>query len=306
MTAPYGGRGRDDVAEIRITPARDAEPFYDLDDPREESCVELDLRTGELSVQHYDADRSGTPSDVWHGHVRQIEVPAMSAQAYNELLEAIRRQAQAAVDAYSSGFDGSNTVAEFDGGYDEDEDGPAVLVALRQAVEENAWEPGGQRQMAWIEEATEEASDDLSDALDRVAAATPGLSWRWSGTDLEVERAYPSGSVYETRFSDAANELYAGDLSADEIEADVDAAIARWGVEEQEYLDDLAEDDDEDEDDEDGPDGGSGPDGDGPAPTTGGPAVDLEAPLHVATVPVRATQTARGPRQAHVRRQLKR
>jgi hypothetical protein len=72
--------------------------------------VALDLADGALSAD-YDGEVSGnTPESVYHGRVLRWEIPVLTAQAANELLDDLAAAAQRVLDGASIEWNGSSNV----------------------------------------------------------------------------------------------------------------------------------------------------------------------------------------------------
>lgn len=75
--------------------------------------VELDARTGHLTASFDPEVGSGTPTDVWNGHVVRWTIPPLRADAANRLLAEVAPLAERVVAGYSVRWDGNNHVAKF-------------------------------------------------------------------------------------------------------------------------------------------------------------------------------------------------
>ena len=66
---------------------REDELFFEMDNGRAPTYVDVDLTSREISVD-YQAS-SGTPGRVWHGFIRRFDIPLLTATAANRLMEQI-------------------------------------------------------------------------------------------------------------------------------------------------------------------------------------------------------------------------
>ncbi len=76
--------------------------------------VWLNCKTSKLGASHDSEIGNAVPFAVHHGHTRRFTIPALKAAPANELLEEIAPLAARVVAGYSSEWDGSNHVADFD------------------------------------------------------------------------------------------------------------------------------------------------------------------------------------------------
>lgn len=80
----------------------------------QDARVSLDCASGALTAETDPEIGNAVPVRQWHGHIRCWSIPALTADAANELLEEIEPLAQRVCDGYASRWDGSNHVADFD------------------------------------------------------------------------------------------------------------------------------------------------------------------------------------------------
>jgi predicted transcriptional regulator len=81
---------------------------------RQQCYVELDCTNSILSAS-YNAEIGGAvPFSVYHGHDQRWDIPCLTADAANSLMEDILPLAERVVAGYESVWDGQNQVAEFD------------------------------------------------------------------------------------------------------------------------------------------------------------------------------------------------
>jgi hypothetical protein len=86
---------------------------YDRQTTRQPCFVELDCQTGTLTARYNPEIGNAIPCSVWHGHEQRWDIPCLTADAANELMDDITPLAQRVLDGYSSEWDGSNHVAHF-------------------------------------------------------------------------------------------------------------------------------------------------------------------------------------------------
>lgn len=100
---------------IEITPVSGTELFhqYPGQNAPQDAQVSLDCATGALTAETDPEIGNAVPMRQYHGHVRCWSIPALTADAANELLEEIEPLAQRVCDGYASRWDGSNHVADF-------------------------------------------------------------------------------------------------------------------------------------------------------------------------------------------------
>ena len=76
--------------------------------------VLLDCGSGQLSADWCGLTGDAVPSTVYHGQVQRWSIPPLKGEVANKLLQQIQDYAQRVVDGYSSRWNGSKFVVEFD------------------------------------------------------------------------------------------------------------------------------------------------------------------------------------------------
>ncbi|EIF01219.1 hypothetical protein [Saccharomonospora glauca] len=70
-----------------IKASRESELFFEMDNGAAPTYLEVDLPGREVSVGYHAG--SGTPGRVWHGYTRRYDIPLLTADAANRLMERI-------------------------------------------------------------------------------------------------------------------------------------------------------------------------------------------------------------------------
>lgn len=85
---------------IQIVKAeRDDELFFEMESGAAPTYLEVDLPGREVSVGYQVG--SGTPGRVWHGYTRRYDIPLLTADAVNRLMEKIAPLAEQMCDDWS-------------------------------------------------------------------------------------------------------------------------------------------------------------------------------------------------------------
>jgi hypothetical protein len=79
--------------------AHDDELFFEMNDGAAPTYVDVDLTSREISAGYHAA--SGTPGRVWHGFIRRYDIPLLTADAANRLMERIVPLAERMCDDWS-------------------------------------------------------------------------------------------------------------------------------------------------------------------------------------------------------------
>lgn len=151
--------------------------------------IDLDLRDGELSAWWNGEIGNAVPSDVWHGVVRRYNIPVLTPDTVNSVLEEIAPLAQIVLDHSSVEWDGSNHVARLDA---EAQDAEARICGGETSTGE--WIPGllDQYDTAEVEiwDASEWLEPVLSDIREEMRAGRPleQIIADWGDTSLSDAR----------------------------------------------------------------------------------------------------------------------
>ena len=127
-----------DTTDITIEPV-EGDDLYDYDHYR--GCATgawlwLDCASRTLSCRCASRDRTGMPAGVWHGLALRWQLPALTADAANGLMEDVRDAAERVCDGWERVWDGHNHVGRLD---DEGRDAVAEIAHLIERCE--PWSP---------------------------------------------------------------------------------------------------------------------------------------------------------------------
>ena len=78
---------------------RDDELFFEMESGAAPTYLEVDLPGREVSVGYHAGN--GTPGRVWHGFIRRYDIPLLTADAVNRLMEKIAPLAERMCDDWS-------------------------------------------------------------------------------------------------------------------------------------------------------------------------------------------------------------
>lgn len=85
---------------IQITKVdRDDELFFEMDNGAAPTYLEVDLTSREISAGYHAG--SGTPGQVWNGFIRRYDIPLLTADAANRLMERVAPLAERMCDDWS-------------------------------------------------------------------------------------------------------------------------------------------------------------------------------------------------------------
>jgi hypothetical protein len=131
--------------------------------------IELDLEDGKLSAD-YDGEIGGAvPFNVWHRRALRWEVPLMTADAVNGLMEAILPLAQRIFDGAEIEWDGSNLVgvydADADAAIEEIERICATAESDLEVWEASEWLGAAEDELGVTADMDDDALDDLAEEI---------------------------------------------------------------------------------------------------------------------------------------------
>ncbi len=151
----------------------------------------LDPEDGELSCSYSTAIGSGMPMRVWRGTLLRWQIPALTAEAANKLMEQVVPLARRVVDGHVTDWDGSNHV-----GYLTTEDAEVASEEIQAACDPNNysnWDPsdmvGGCSASDWWPDA--EHLEDLG-----ISASTSDAEIAEIARREEVEARYAGDNGY--------------------------------------------------------------------------------------------------------------
>lgn len=103
--------------------------------------IALDIRDGHMWADYNPEVGNGVPADVWHGLVRRYDIPPLTAQAANRVMEEIRPLAERIFTDSEEVWDGSNHVARL--GDDAVAAEEEILARFGEDPEDrqDAWDP---------------------------------------------------------------------------------------------------------------------------------------------------------------------
>ena len=70
-----------------IEASRESELFFEMDNGAAPTYLEVDLTSREISAGYHAG--SGTPGQVWNGFIRRYDIPLLTADAVNRLMERV-------------------------------------------------------------------------------------------------------------------------------------------------------------------------------------------------------------------------
>lgn len=127
-----------DTTEITIEPV-EGDDLYDHDPYRGSSTgawLWLDCASRTLSCRCASRDRTGMPAGVWHGLTLRWQLPALTADAANALMEDLADAAARVCDGFERAWDGHNFVGRFD------EEAREAQDEISRAIERREpWDP---------------------------------------------------------------------------------------------------------------------------------------------------------------------
>lgn len=82
-----------------IEASRESELFFEMDNGAAPTYLEVDLTSREISAGYHAG--SGTPGQVWNGFIRRYDIPLLTADAANRLMERVAPLAERMCDDWS-------------------------------------------------------------------------------------------------------------------------------------------------------------------------------------------------------------
>ena len=128
-----------DTTDITIEPVEGEDDLYDFDPYRGSSTgawLWLDCASRTLSCRCASRDRTGMPAGVWHGLALRWQLPALTADAANALMEDVADAAARVCEGFERAWDGHNFVGRYN------DDARDAQDEISRAIERREpWDP---------------------------------------------------------------------------------------------------------------------------------------------------------------------